>query len=74
MPCSPGSICGPDDKPPHEYERIRITVAHQGRSRTAWTYVYGWPVNEAHRITSGDFLGDSILCSLFVLDGTQHLG
>jgi gamma-glutamylcyclotransferase (GGCT)/AIG2-like uncharacterized protein YtfP len=51
--------CGPDDQPPHEYERIRITVVHQGRSRTAWTYVYGWPVSEVHRISSGDFLGDS---------------
>lgn len=48
--------CGPDDVRPHEYERVRIAVTHQGRPCTAWAYIYAWPVDEANRISNGDFL------------------
>ncbi|MBY8824748.1 gamma-glutamylcyclotransferase family protein [Sphingomonas colocasiae] len=48
--------CGPDDDAPHEYQRVRIDICHRGRSRTAWAYVYAWPVDEANHIGDGDFL------------------
>lgn len=52
--------CGPADRQPHEYRRARIGVVHRGRPRTAWAYLYAWPVDAATRIAGGDFLRDGV--------------
>jgi gamma-glutamylcyclotransferase (GGCT)/AIG2-like uncharacterized protein YtfP len=49
--------CGEGFQQPTEYVRqmLAVTLA-DGSSRTAWTYVYNWPVTKLPRIGSGRFL------------------
>lgn len=49
--------CGPGFPAPAEYVRCQaeVTLA-QGRTCTAWVYLYNRPVAESARIVSGDFL------------------
>jgi gamma-glutamylcyclotransferase (GGCT)/AIG2-like uncharacterized protein YtfP len=50
--------CGPEDDPPHLYERCQ-TMVHlaAGEPRTCWVYLYRGPVREEGRIVSGDYAG-----------------
>jgi gamma-glutamylcyclotransferase (GGCT)/AIG2-like uncharacterized protein YtfP len=49
--------CGEGFEPPTEYVRQMLAVRlADGSSRTAWTYVYNWPVAKLPRIGSGRFL------------------
>lgn len=49
--------CGPEDPPPTEYRRQRVTVRMEdGRRLQAWAYIYNRPTDGLRPIPSGDFL------------------
>jgi gamma-glutamylcyclotransferase (GGCT)/AIG2-like uncharacterized protein YtfP len=49
--------CGEGFAEPTEYVRRQLAVTHaDGGARTAWTYLYNWPVDDLPRIASGRFL------------------
>ena len=49
--------CGPNDRPPYEFERKRIRVkAGDGRPVQAWAYIYRGDTSDKREIESGDFL------------------
>jgi gamma-glutamylcyclotransferase (GGCT)/AIG2-like uncharacterized protein YtfP len=48
--------CGPEDREPTEYRRLRQTVVtSSGESVEAWMYIYNRPVADLQRIASGQF-------------------
>ena len=51
--------CAPDDRQPHEYERVeREVLLDSGDVVTAWLYAYARPIDAAHEIPSGDWLAE----------------
>lgn len=49
--------CSQNDPEPHEFERIEKTVTLlNGKTLTAWIYIYTQPVSNKERIESGDFV------------------
>jgi gamma-glutamylcyclotransferase (GGCT)/AIG2-like uncharacterized protein YtfP len=51
--------CGPEDPPPHLYERaLAVATPDGGEQRSAWVYLYRGPLTGARPIPSGDYLLD----------------
>ncbi|MDO7836500.1 gamma-glutamylcyclotransferase family protein [Sphingobium sp. HBC34] len=48
--------CAPHFPPPHEYRRVRTSVAGPHGPVLAWTYAYARAVDGLARIDGGDFL------------------
>ena len=47
--------CSPLDCCPHEYHRVVRNVGWDGRSVSAWIYLYAWPLDCCTEIHRGDF-------------------
>lgn len=52
--------CAANFPEPHEYRRARLSVEGPGGPVEAWAYLYARDVGGLTRITSGDFLKDSM--------------
>lgn len=48
--------CGPNDAPPHEFERVEgEVILESGEAGVAWIYVYAGTLDGRSEIASGDY-------------------